>query len=79
MADVHVVYALTGDTRGDLLTLLFDIKDEGEKAFNIGWGHIVSVGALDEGLSLEIEDGYQTSHDDYVRRSVGLPCPRRLP
>jgi hypothetical protein len=62
MADVHVVYALAGEARGDLLALLLDVEDEREEALDIGRGHVVAVGALDERLALEVEDCDEAGH-----------------
>lgn len=56
MADVHVVYALVGETWCELLTLLFHLEAKREKSFDVVGRDIVSVGALDERLALEIED-----------------------
>jgi hypothetical protein len=57
MADVHVVYALVGETRCDLLAFLLHLETEWEESFDVGGWDIVSVRALDERLALEIEDG----------------------
>jgi hypothetical protein len=54
MTDVHVVYALAREAGGDLLALLLDVEDEGEKALDVGWGYIVSIGPLYERLPFEI-------------------------
>ena len=56
MADVHVVYALVGKTGCDLLAFLLHLEAEREESFDVGGRDIVSVGALDERLALEIED-----------------------
>jgi len=56
MADVHVVYALVGETGRELLTFLLHLEAQWEKSFDVGGWDIVSVGALDEGLALKIED-----------------------
>ena len=56
MADVHVVYTLVGETGCELLTLLLHLEAQREKSFDVGCWDIVSVGALDERLALEIED-----------------------
>ena len=56
MADVHVVYALVGETGRDLLTFLFHFEAQWEKSFDVGSRNIVSVRTLDERFPLEIED-----------------------
>jgi hypothetical protein len=56
MADVHVVYALVGETGCDLLAFLLHLETEREESFDVGAWDIVSVGALDKRLALEIED-----------------------
>jgi len=56
MADMHVVYALAGETGCDLLALLLHVEAQREKSFDVGGWDIVSVGALNERLALEIED-----------------------
>jgi hypothetical protein len=54
VADVHVIYALTGETRGDLLALLLNVEDEGKETLDVGRGNIVAITALDERFTLEI-------------------------
>ena len=47
MADVHIVHALVGETRRDLLAFLLHLEAQRKKSFDIcGWD-VVSVGALD--------------------------------
>jgi len=62
MADVHVVYALVGETGSDLLAFLLHLEAQWEESFDVGGWDIISVRALDERFPLEIEDGDQASH-----------------
>ena len=47
---------------GLLTALLFDVEDEGEEAFDVRGGNIVSVRSLDQRFSFEVEDGDQAGH-----------------
>jgi len=67
MADVHVIYALTGEAWGDLLALLLDVEDEGKEPFDIGRGYVVAIRPLDERLALEIEDSNKGSHNKHTQ------------
>ena len=57
MANVHVVHGISGEARRHLLTLFFEFENYGQEPFDVGRGDIIAVGALDEWLSLEVEDG----------------------
>ena len=57
MADVHIIDTLSRETWSHLLSLLLEIKDYWQEAFDVGGRDVVSVGALDQGFALEVEDG----------------------
>ena len=56
MANVHVVYALVGETGCELLAFFLHLEAQWEESFDVGGWDIVSVRALDEGFPLEIEN-----------------------
>lgn len=62
MADVHEVDALVRETWGNLLPFLFYVENERQETFDVRCWYIVSVRALDERFSLEVEDGYEAGH-----------------
>ena len=64
MSNVHKVDPLTRHAwcYGLLTALLFDVEDEGEEAFDVRGGNIVSVRSLDQRFSFEVEDGDQAGH-----------------
>ena len=60
--DVHVIHPLSRETRRDLLSLLFQVKDYGQELLNVRRRNIVAIGPLDEGLALEVEYCNQACH-----------------
>jgi len=71
MSDVHIIYALTGEARGDLLAFLLNIEDKWQKPFDIRWRYIISVGALYEGFAFQVENGHQARHVNHKRYVKG--------
>ena len=62
MADVHIIDTLSCETWSHLLSLLLEIEDYWQEAFDVGGRDVVAVGALDQGFALEVEDGDEGSH-----------------
>jgi len=60
MADVHVINALAGETGGDLLSLLLNFQDQGQKLFYGRGIDIVPIRSLDQRLAFEVKDRDQT-------------------
>lgn len=62
MSDVEVVDALMSKARGHCRLLFFKFEDERQETLNVRRRDVVTVGTLNERLSLEIEDGDEASH-----------------
>jgi len=62
VTDVHIVNALISKAGCHLLSFLFNFENQGKKTFNTRGRDIVAVRALDQGLSFEVENGYEASH-----------------
>lgn len=62
MTDVHIVDALIRETGRHLLSFLFNIQDEGKKAFNARRGDIVAIRALDQRFSFQVQNSNEARH-----------------
>jgi hypothetical protein len=51
---MNIVYPLIGETWSNLLSFLFDLKDEWEEPFDVCRRHIIAIRPLNQGLSFEI-------------------------
>jgi hypothetical protein len=63
MSNVHVVDALTRETRSDLLSFLLNIEDQRQKSLDIRWWYIVSIRSLDQRLAFEVKNRDQGRHE----------------
>lgn len=72
VSDMEVVDSLTGEARGDIVTLFFLLEDEGEEALDGRRGDVVAVRALDQGLRFARKGGQLAAYQ--VNSAISPGC-----
>lgn len=66
MPNMEVVDPSAREARRHVRAVLLLLQDEREEALDGGRGNVVPVRALNEGLALKVEDGYDGAHGSWA-------------